>query len=220
MFQPFDPNGEVEVYFTNMPHWRQDGCTYFVTYRLADSIPKNILERWEEEKRSWLTRRGFPIAPDDYWKEGFLRLPSKLRFEFQKTFNRELNTYLDRGTGSCVLKDSRCSQIVLDGWEFFHEERYEIYSLVVMPNHVHLLLRPFGGQKLEKLLQSRKRQSAREINRLLGSSGKLWQKHSYDHVVRNEVALRKFDEYIADNPSKAGLRTGFRVRRFDWQSNP
>ncbi|MFT5465313.1 MAG: putative transposase [Verrucomicrobiales bacterium] len=220
MFQPFDPRGEVEVYFTNMPHWRQKGCSYFVNYRLADSIPKSILEDWEEDKRNWLTRRGYPIASGEHWKDAFLALPRQLQFEFQKCFNRELNTYLDGGSGSCALRNPRCSQVVVDGWEHFHEKRYELFSLVVMPNHVHLLLRPLDGHSLERILQSRKRQSSRKINELNGKTGQLWQKHSYDHIVRNEAALRKFEEYISDIPQKAGLKEGFQVRRFDWQSNP
>lgn len=33
-------------------------------------------------------------------------------------------------------------KIVLDSCLFFHQKRYQIYSLVVMPDHVHLLLLP------------------------------------------------------------------------------
>ncbi len=214
MFQGFNPKAERHVYFTTMPHWRQDGCTYFVTYRLADSIPKSVLDRWEENKRIWLKQHGASLPPEEPWHDAFLRLPRKLQFEFQQCFNRELNAYLDEGRGSCVLREPRCSQIIVDGWDHFHGQRYEIRSLVVMPNHVHLLVCPLPGFELEKILQSRKRQSAREINNLLGKEGKLWQKHSFDHIVRNEEALAKFTNYIAENPAMAGLKSGF--RRFDW----
>ena len=57
IFQPFDKRGSVRIYFTSMPHWRQDGCTYFVTYRLADSIPAKVVEEWDFEKLKWIQAR-------------------------------------------------------------------------------------------------------------------------------------------------------------------
>ena len=39
-FREFDESGEVRIYYHGiLPHWRQTGCTYFVTYRLADPYP-------------------------------------------------------------------------------------------------------------------------------------------------------------------------------------
>ena len=38
-FDPFDPYRPVRVYRRNLPHWRQDGATYFVTIHCADSLP-------------------------------------------------------------------------------------------------------------------------------------------------------------------------------------
>ena len=204
-FKPFDPNQSVRVYFTTLPHWRQEGCTYFVTYRLADSIPKKVLERWDIEKAEWLAAHRVTILDGGCWRDAFLQLSEKDRVAFEKYFNRQLNSYLDEGRGSCVLRDSRCSQTVVDGWEFFDGKRYDLGDLVVMPNHVHLLVTPIPGDELEDILQSRKRQSSREINALLGREGTLWQKHSFDHIVRNENALEKFRAYIEDNPRNAGL---------------
>ncbi len=207
-FKPFDLDQPVRVYFTTMPHWRQEGCTYFVTYRLADSIPKQVLERWDIEKSEWLAARGAAVTDRDGWKDAFLKLNEKDRFAFEKHFNRQLNSYLDEGRGSCVLRDPRCAQIVVEGWDYFDGERYGLGDLVVMPNHVHLLVTPFAGHQLEDIMQSRKRQSAREINALLGGAGKLWQKHSFDHIVRNENALERFENYIEENPRNAGLAEG------------
>ena len=77
-----------------------------------------------------------------------------------------------------------------------------------MPNHVHLLLRPLPGLELEDILQSRKGQSARDLNTFLERQGKVWQKHSYDHIVRNETELNAYRKYMAENPVKARLREG------------
>lgn len=204
-FQPFNNRRPVRIYYTTLPHWRQDGCTYFVTYRLGDSIPEQVLGQWEREKIQWLLLQNV-VA--DKWTDGFLRLDLSQQQAFLKHFNRKLNTCLDEGHGSCVLRDPRCQQAVAECWRYFHGQRYELGELVVMPNHVHLLLTPMPGHELEDILQSRKRQSARDINTLLGRKGDFWQKHSYDHIVRDETELRAFRQYIAQNPVKARLREG------------
>jgi len=217
-FQPFSDRKPVRIYFTNMPHWRQEGCSYFVTYRMADSIPERVLEQWEMEKIHWLSLHDIHV---DRWSEGFIQLDPVMQREFLKHFNRKLNSYLDEGHGSCALREPQCQRVILDGWKHFEGERYELGDLIVMPNHVHLLLTPLPGHELEEILQSRKRHSARELNLLLNRSGDFWQKHSYDHIVRDVVELRAFQKYIAENPAKAHLRAGESLHRsFDWQSKP
>ncbi len=216
--QPFSDRKPVRIYFTNMPHWRQEGCTYFVTYRMADSIPERVLAQWEREKTHWLSLHGIEV---EKWSEGFVQLVPEKQREFLKHFNRKLNSYLDEGHGSCVLRAAACQQIILDGWKHFDGVRYQLGDLVVMPNHVHLLLTPLPGNELEEVLQSRKRHSARELNLRLKRGGDFWQKHSYDHIVRNETELRAFQKYIAENPTKTGLKAGESLHRsFDWQSKP
>tara|TARA_R110002096_G_scaffold54517_20_gene140680 strand:- start:13063 stop:13752 length:690 start_codon:yes stop_codon:yes gene_type:complete len=218
-FQPYDSRQPLRVYFTNLPHWRQEGCTYFVTYRLFDSIPWRNLEVWEEEKVHWLACEGVDLAENEPWQDGFLKLRERRQRAFLKTFNRKLNEYLDDGRGSCLLREPACSQIVLSGWEYFDSERYDLHDIVVMPNHVHLTLTPYPNHDLEKILHSRKGQASRDINRLLGRQGKLWQKHSYDHLVRDGNEATAISDYIAQNPKWANLREGeFQHRSFDWQS--
>ena len=39
-FHGLHPHKPLTMYHRNLPHWRQDGATYFVTYRLADSLPQ------------------------------------------------------------------------------------------------------------------------------------------------------------------------------------
>ncbi len=204
-FQPFHERKPVRIYFTNLPHWRQEGCTYFVTYRLGDSIPPSVLAQWESEKADWLRQHDVDV---DKWTDGFLKLDPARRHAFLTHFNRKLNAFLDEGRGSCLLRHRSCQQIIAETWQHFAGERYELGDLVVMPNHVHLLLRPLSGHELEDILQSRKGQSARELNALLEGQGKVWQKHSYDHIVRNETELNAYRNYIAENPVKARLREG------------
>lgn len=54
----------ITSYERNLPHWRQDGAVYFVTFRLKDSIPKSVLEAWEHDRRIWLAANGVTDAND------------------------------------------------------------------------------------------------------------------------------------------------------------
>ncbi len=81
-------------------------------------------------------------------------------------------------------------------------------DFVVMPNHVHALVSPMSGCELEHILQSIKRHSSREIGKCIKRAGSLWQRDTYDHIVRDVEQLRAFRKYIFRNPGKAKLRTG------------
>ena len=50
----FNDRGEIKATKNRLPHWEQDGCTYFITFRLADSLPKKLLDAWKEERRIWM----------------------------------------------------------------------------------------------------------------------------------------------------------------------
>lgn len=75
-----------------------------------------------------------------------------------------------------------------------------------MPNHIHVLLVLNRGFPLEKIVQNWKRRSAREINRLMGSSGAFWQKDYFDRIVRDQEHFANCLRYIRRNPVKAKLR--------------
>jgi type I restriction enzyme R subunit len=116
----------------------------------------------------------------------------------------------------CLLAQPENAGIVARAMEHFDGERYLLGDYVVMPNHVHVLLVPLEGFSLTEILRSWKAFTAREINLRAGRSGGLWQRESFDHIVRSGEQLERIRGYIADNP--AGLREGtFLVRRVDWR---
>jgi type I restriction enzyme R subunit/putative DNA methylase len=92
---------------------------------------------------------------------------------------------------------------------------YELGAYVVMPNHVHLLVRPLVSP--DRLLRSLKGSTARAANLLLGRTGEpFWQKESYDHWVRDHAEFLRIRGYIEANPVKAGLVS--RPEDFPWSS--
>jgi REP element-mobilizing transposase RayT len=89
-------------------------------------------------------------------------------------------------------------------------KRYDLHAAVVMPDHVHLVLLPLRDEKgwpysLPTILKLLKGTSARSVNKLLGSSGPVWQEESLDHVLRSQESFEEKLEYLRQNPVRRGL---------------
>ena len=96
----------------------------------------------------------------------------------------------------------------------FDRQRYRMGDIVVMPNHVHLLVAFDDATSVRKQCTSWMRYTARQINRLYGDVGSVWQEEPFDHLVRSEKQLAYLREYIEQNPRKAKLKNGdFHYRR-------
>jgi valyl-tRNA synthetase len=205
-FCGFDEFAEVDITRRNLPHWQQSGKTYFVTFRLADSIPAAKLSELEQEREAWLKANPEP------WTESQRRA-------YYDNFSAKLDEWLDAGSGSCALKNPGAAKIVADALKHFDGHRYRLGAWVVMPNHVHAIVTPFNGYALSEILHSWKSYTTHEINKLLKRTGRLWQHESYDHIVRNERALFKIEEYIERNPEKAGIEAAH-VSRLQEERKP
>jgi REP element-mobilizing transposase RayT len=189
MIQYFDPGAPTKRLKGNLPHWRQIDVMYFVTFRLADSMPQEALYDLMRQRREWLLKHPKPHDAETAW-------------DYASLFQAKLERWLDRGAGECVLAGTEQKQTVEDTLRHFAGDRYGLDEYVVMPNHVHVLLAPKKGFSLSSILQTWKGYSAKKINDSLGRSGPLWQKESFDHIVRSPGSLRKFRQYIRDNPRK------------------
>ena len=173
-FREFDEDGEIRVYeHGTLPHWRQDNCTYFVTFRQGDSIPLAVANEIKHERKLWLSRHGIDIdAPD--WKLELCKLSKQDIRDYERLVGKIVDEKLDKGLGSCALKQSAVTKIVTDALQFFHGDRVLTGNFVIMPNHVHVLLRPLPANELEEVLHSIKSFTANRINRLLGKKGVFW----------------------------------------------
>jgi REP element-mobilizing transposase RayT len=189
LFHPFDAAEPIANLSGNLPHWRQDGTTYFVTFRTADSLPKQKLREWEAERAEWLFSHPEPHSAADR-KEYFERFPQRLEH------------WLDQGYGACVLARPELKKTVETALLHFDGNRYVLGEFVVMPNHVHALVAPLDGRELSEIVHSWKSYTANAINRRLGTAGSFWQKESFDHIVRSPDSLEKFAQYIRDNPKQ------------------
>ena len=217
-FVPFSPHAEVRVYRRNLPHWRQDGCTYFCTFRQADSIPKRIIEKWEYERQTWLTANGvFGPLSDPQWLAKYETIPFRRRILFERRQERQVLIELDKCHGSCLLRTEFALTLIPGAMTFFHGERLWTGDFVIMPNHVHTLLQPFPGWELEHILQSIKSYTSTRMTKQGLKAGRLWQKENYDRIVRDRKELARIRRYVASNPEKAKLADGgFRHHSAEW----
>jgi carbamoylphosphate synthase large subunit/REP element-mobilizing transposase RayT len=195
VFRGFDQHGALQQSRRNLPHWEQEGATYFVTFRLADAVPAELAAQWREEVKTW---RKFNPPP---WN-------AKTAYEYQKRFFQGREEWLDQGHGGCVLRERQVATVVKEALNHFDGDRYHIDSFVVMPNHVHLLVQPLSQNSLRDILKSWKRYTATAINQILGRTGNLWMEESFDRIVRDWDELVRYRAYIASNPEKARLRQG------------
>lgn len=206
-FRGLDKASPITIYHRHMPHWRQDGVWYFVTFRLADSIPLAIMERWMEQDRIWLAAHGITEALSEEERRARYNALSQMeRGAFEREKARRLLVELDQCHGSCVLRNLAAAEIVSQALLFHEGQRIECGDFVVMPNHVHWLVWPWPGEELDSILHSVKRFSAQRINSLVGRSGALWQHESHDHIVRDEDEFDGIRSYIELNPEKANLK--------------
>lgn len=189
MWEYFHPNLEIDIRTGgNLPHWEQGSVWYFVTFRLNDALPQTVIEKLKQEKEQWQqAHNSTHLSPDD------------LR-EYHQLFSERIETLLDAGSGSCVLRDPKNAEIVVGALQFFAGQHYGLDEYVVMPNHVHVLVKPLAGYQLVDILHSWKSFTAKSINKHLGRTGQLWQHESYDHIVRNEAAMQAIRKYIRENP--------------------
>ena len=177
-----------------MPHYDAYGKYQIITYRLSDSLPQEVLNK------------------------GVDKLLETEKIERR----REIEYQIDKGYGSCLLKQPRCAEIVIENWECFDQKRYDLISYVVMPNHVHLLIKThtfevgylvkswksYTAKAIRKYCASLTHadyQSARPATSILQSGTPFWQREYWDRFIRDEKHFNYAVNYIHENPVKAGL---------------
>jgi putative transposase len=197
--------------------WLRSNCWPLrsaITFRTHDSIPREVILRWDREKHDWLERHGYDARR--YWSDVVPLLPDQHRDAFQEHFQRTRNDFLDTCHGECVLRRPDLAKIVADSLLHFDGQRYRMGDFIVMPNHVHLLA-AFGSEEaMTEQCDSWLHYTAFRINRRIGRKGKFWEQEPFDHLVRSVEQYEYLRKYIAENGGKAGLKPGeYLYRRFE-----
>ncbi|MCC6329867.1 MAG: hypothetical protein IT174_15240 [Acidobacteria bacterium] len=225
--------GYKQFYVRNRPHIHPPDSVLFVTFRLAGSIAKAVVEQYRREKiwlEKELIRVGSRSSQDQTDKDQMERL-----LEFHRTWFARYESILDNAkVGPMWLGRTEIREIVSQKLMAGDIERYRLDAYSIMSNHAHIVFKPnisernlteVSGQgrvrfesaekTLAEIMQGIKGSTARNANIALGRSGPFWERESYDHYVRNEAEFHRVIRYTLNNPVKAGLVKHWR----DWPGN-
>ena len=198
--KPLNPQEPIRITQRDLPHWRQDGTTYFVTSRLNDSVPQPIADEWRRKRDVWLHQHGATCHAD---------LAAEWHLDYNRLFTDTFHQLLDAGHGECLLGRRDLAEMLVQRMIAGHGTCYALGAWVIMPNHFHAIVEPAEGSVLGEIVRHWKGGSAFAIHRALGRRGTLWQKEPFDHIVRSEAQLKRLSSYVAENPGKANLKDGF-----------
>lgn len=165
-----------------LPHFEGGEIAQMINLRLADSLPKKVIERWNQE----------------------LELTGE-RTAFAPVMRQRIERYLDQGFGSCALRDARVAYMIQESLLHSDGERYWLSAWVVMPNHIHLVLTPKSPWSLSRIMKLFKSYTSHEANRILGRQGQFWMEDYFDRYVRDHKHFTNAIGYIESNPVRARL---------------
>lgn len=219
-------------YKRHLPHIQLPHANYFVTFRLANTIPASAILRLRAEQKEFENHirnrcSDYPIMADI--------------LENQRMLFYKIDDYLDRchNDNNCLRKPG-IAKIVSEAIHFYNNKFYDLIAYCIMPNHVHLVftlisdgqfeacptdiktvgrtsVRPKGiiertegcptkrEYPVADVLKCIKSYTAREANKILKRTGAFWQHENYDHIIRNDNEMKRYIRYTLDNPVKAGL---------------
>lgn len=180
----------------NLPHLYFSEGIYFITFRLADSLPSSKVAEIKE-------------------------LISDRKIRDEEKFKRLLKKYdeiLDSGHyGNRHLENSEISEICKHTLHYLDGKDFKLICYCIMPNHIHLVFELIKKNRgISKIMQSIKRTSARKCNLVLNRTGKFWQDESYDRLVRDDKELYFIIKYVLMNPINAGLVENWNDRKYSY----
>ncbi len=196
------------VYKRRLPHIQPVGGTFFITMRLANSLPAYLVNELTADHQIQLRRihkefeEKSKKEPEKDWQKMKNLALSAAKEDYHWLFDH----HLDIGTyGPMWLEQREIADLVVESIHFLQNKGiYDLFAYCIMRNHVHLVI---GNttQVLHQTLKSLKQFTGYRGNKILGRSGNFWQKESYDHWVRNDNALQRVINFSYYNPDKANL---------------
>jgi REP element-mobilizing transposase RayT len=198
----------THFYRRKLPHIQPAEATFFMTFRLAGSMPVEMIQRLRENHA--LVERGILTQNDLTEKER-----RELIYGEQKRLFAETDEFLDTNpNGPYWLGERAVAKIITEAMHYRDGKQYDLHAYTIMPNHVHMMMTLLpDAPVLFKIMQNLKRYTALNANKLLDRAGAFWEEESYDHVVRSEEELYRILNYILRNPVKAGFVS-------EWQDWP
>jgi REP element-mobilizing transposase RayT len=182
----------------NLPHLYYSEGVYFITYRLANSIPIKAFKTIRSALVDISKNKVQPLVS---------AAELNLLNEREKRLFKKYDSILDSGEyGEKYLVIPQIVKTVKHTIHFSDGKDYKLISYCIMPNHVHLVFELLKFNKgISKIMQSIKRISGTDSNLFLNRKGKFWQDESFDRLVRDDMELYNIIKYVLLNPVNAGL---------------
>ena len=155
------------------PHIDHPEKWQHVIFRLAGSMPAEYLARIKLELASG------SLTDEEY--------------------RATVEAKLDEGHGPTWLSQREVAEVVQNALEYFDDDRYDLHTWSIMPNHVHVLMRPREGNSLPNILHSWKSFTAKQCNAILGRTGAFWQDDYFDRYMRDHADIVRTAAYILNN---------------------
>ena len=118
-------------------------------------------------------------------------------------------------TWRCVrgfVLDPADRDLVIANLEHWDGTRYLLFAATVMPDHVHVLLKPLAGpagtHRLRDIVRTAKAYSARRVNERRHRRGSVWQDERRDRIIRGQREFVATWNYIRQNAVDRGLVCG------------
>jgi putative transposase len=185
----------IRFFRRNLPHWLVADRTYFVTMRVAGTLPRRVVAELAAEREALYAAK---CVDEDEWlalhRRQFLHIETLLD-------TAQANAGLSLTTGALP-------QAIMDsfGW-LAREAGWTVWAATVMPTHVHVVMRNRSGRSGELLddLARLKRFTGRTANRVHARKGEFWARDDFDHWCRTPEKVEAAVRYVRGNPVKAGL---------------
>ena len=118
-------------------------------------------------------------------------------------------TFTLREAMTVDLTNPAVASIITQARRYFAGSRYLLYDYTVMPDHVHVILKPLTEESehnsLDNIMHSIKSWTATRINECVGRRGHLWRDESWDRIIRGRANYEETAHYIWNNPMARGL---------------
>ncbi len=214
----FDPNAPLEKTLANLPHWKQDSVIYFVTFRLVDSLPQEKLRQWLAERDQWLAlhpeprteadqteyHSRFSGALEDWLDQGSGSCVLDLA-ECKELVTSALRHFDGQryALGEFVVASNHVHVLmrplpghdisdILHSWKSFTAKQ------IIQIDAASRRLEPWWDKLHERRsADAAKKDRSQYLSAIIQRP--VWQKESFDHIVRSPASLQKFEEYIRNH---------------------
>ncbi|HLN71751.1 MAG TPA: hypothetical protein VK205_00550 [Prolixibacteraceae bacterium] len=199
-----------EFHRYNMPHYQKPGQAYFITWSLKDAIPAKAFEVYRLQLAQ--LKKQINEEKTRHSNESLIRNLEQQYQSHRKKYIKAYNDLLDAERHPSInLSRSEYTQLITNALQFWEGKKIHSLAFAIMSNHVHWVFETFEkdpeGQPVyvEDIMQSVKRYTANQINKLENRQGPLWQMESFDTTIRDDKHMYNAIRYTLHNPVAAGL---------------